>query len=134
MLSPKRTKFRKQQRGRMQGLATRGCNIDFGDFALQAQEPSWITARQIEAARVAINRTLKRKGKVWIRIFPDKPITSKGSEVPMGGGKGSVEHYVFPASPGRILFEVDGVDEETAKEAFRKAGAKLPMKTKFVAK
>ena len=114
-------------------MSTKGSKIAFGSFALKSMGTKWITAKQIEAARVAITRALKRKGKLWIRIFPDKPVTSKGSEVPMGGGKGSVSHYVFPIKPGRILFEIDGVGEEDAKFAFKKAAAKLPIKTKYIA-
>ncbi|MEA5582997.1 50S ribosomal protein L16 [Nodularia harveyana UHCC-0300] len=132
MLSPKRTKFRKQQRGRMQGLATRGCNIDFGDFALQAQEPSWITARQIEASRRAMTRYIRRGGKIWIRIFPDKPITMRPAETRMGSGKGSPEFWVAVVKPGRIMFEIAGVSEEIAREAMRLAANKLPIKTKFI--
>ncbi|TVP64665.1 MAG: 50S ribosomal protein L16 [Nodularia sp. (in: Bacteria)] len=132
MLSPKRTKFRKQQRGRMQGLATRGCNIDFGDFALQAQEPSWITARQIEASRRAMTRYIRRGGQIWIRIFPDKPITMRPAETRMGSGKGSPEFWVAVVKPGRIMFEIAGVSEEIAREAMRLASNKLPIKTKFI--
>lgn len=132
MLSPRRTKFRKQQRGRMQGLASRGCNIDFGDFALQAQEPSWITARQIEASRRAMTRYIRRGGKIWIRIFPDKPITMRPAETRMGSGKGSPEFWVAVVKPGRIMFEIAGVSEEVAREAMRLAANKLPIKTKFI--
>lgn len=132
MLSPRRTKFRKQQRGRMQGLATRGCNINFGDFALQAQEPSWITSRQIEAARRAMTRYIRRGGKIWIRIFPDKPITMRPAETRMGSGKGSPEFWVAVVKPGRIMFEIAGVSEEVAREAMRLAANKLPIKTKFI--
>jgi len=132
MLSPKRTKFRKQQRGRLSGPATRGAEINFGDYAMQALEPSWITARQIEAARRAMNRYIKRGGKIWIRIFPDKPITKKPAETRMGKGKGSVDHWATPIRPGRILFEVGEVSEEDAKAALRRAAAKLPIKTRFV--
>ena len=120
------------QKGRSKGVETRGTTLAFGSFGLKAMDTKWIAARQIEAARRAIIRYLKKGGKLWIRIFPDKPVTSKGTEVPMGGGKGSVSHYVFPVKPGRIIFELAGVDEETAKEAFKKASAKLPIKTKFV--
>ncbi len=134
MLSPRRTKFRKQQRGRMRGLATRGCNINFGEFGLQAIEPSWITSRQIEACRRAVNRYMKRGGKVWIRIFPDKPVTMRPAETRMGSGKGSPEFWVAVVKPGRMLFEIGGVAEPIAKEAFRLASHKLPIKTKFVAK
>jgi large subunit ribosomal protein L16 len=134
MLSPRRTKFRKQQRGRMRGLATRGCNINFGEFGLQAIEPSWITSRQIESCRRAVNRYMKRGGKVWIRIFPDKPVTMRPAETRMGSGKGSPEFWVAVVKPGRMLFEIGGVAEPIAKEAFRLASHKLPIKTKFVAK
>ncbi len=134
MLSPRRTKFRKQQRGRMRGLATRGCNLNFGEFGLQAIEPSWITSRQIEACRRAVNRYMKRGGKVWIRIFPDKPVTMRPAETRMGSGKGSPEFWVAVVKPGRILFEIGGVAEPVAKEAFRLASHKLPIKTKFIAK
>jgi len=120
------------QKGRSKGVETRGTTLAFGSFGLKSMDTKWIAARQIEAARRAIIRYLKKGGKLWIRIFPDKPVTSKGTEVPMGGGKGSVSHYVFPVKPGRIIFELAGVDEETAKEAFKKASAKLPIKTKFV--
>jgi large subunit ribosomal protein L16 len=134
MLSPRRTKFRKQQRGRMRGLATRGCNLNFGEFGLQAIEPSWITSRQIEACRRAINRYMRRGGKVWIRIFPDKPVTMRPAETRMGSGKGSPEFWVAVVKPGRIMFEIGGVNEVTAKEALRLASHKLPIKTKFIAK
>ncbi|QOV23921.1 50S ribosomal protein L16 [Anabaenopsis elenkinii] len=132
MLSPRRTKFRKQQRGRMQGLASRGCNINFGDFGLQAQEPSWITSRQIEASRRAMTRYIRRGGKIWIRIFPDKPITMRPAETRMGSGKGSPEFWVAVVKPGRIMFEIAGVPEEVAREAMRLAANKLPIKTKFI--
>lgn len=132
MLMPRRTKYRKQQKGRIKGLASRGTHIEFGDFGIKALEPARITARQIEAARVAITRKLKRTGKVYIRIFPDKPITKKPAEVRMGKGKGSVEFWVAVVQPGRILFEVGGVPEELAREALRLAAHKLPIKTKFV--
>jgi len=134
MLSPKRTKFRKQHRGRMRGLATRGCNINFGDFALQAQEPSWITSRQIEASRRAMNRYIRRGGKIWIRVFPDKPVTMRPAETRMGSGKGNPEYWVAVVKPGRILFEIAGVTEEIAREAMRLASHKLPIKTKFIAR
>ena len=134
MLSPRRTKFRKQQRGRMRGLAERGSTINFGEFALQAIEPSWITARQIEAARRAMNRYIRRGGKIWIRIFPDKPVTQRPSETRMGSGKGSPEFWVAVVKPGRIMFEVGGVTEEVAREAMRLASQKLPIKTKFITK
>ena len=132
MLSPKRTKFRKQHRGRMRGMAQRGNTVQFGDFALQAIEPSWITARQIEAARRAMTRYIKRGGKIWIRIFPDKPITMRPAETRMGSGKGNPEFWVAVVKPGRIMFEMDGVEEEVAREAMRLAAQKLPIKTKFV--
>lgn len=132
MLSPRRTKFRKQQRGRLSGPATRGNEIDFGDFAMQALEPSWITSRQIEAARRAMNRYIKRGGKIWIRIFPDKPVTMRPAETRMGSGKGAPEFWVAVVKPGRIMFEVAGVTEEIAKEAVRLAAAKMPIKTRFI--
>ncbi|SHK99837.1 50S ribosomal protein L16 [Rhodothermus profundi] len=132
MLMPRRTKYRKQQKGRIRGLASRGTQIEFGDFGIKALEPARITSRQIEAARVAITRKLKRTGKVYIRIFPDKPVTKKPAEVRMGKGKGSVEYWVAVVQPGRILFEVGGVSEELAREALRLASHKLPIKTKFV--
>ena len=132
MLSPRRTKFRKQQRGRMKGLATRGATLNFGEFGLQAIEPSWITSRQIEAARRAISRYVRRGGKLWIRIFPDKPVTMRPAETRMGSGKGSPEYWVAVVKPGRIMFEIAGVPEEIAKEAMRLAAQKLPIKTKFV--
>jgi len=132
MLSPKRTKFRKQQRGRLKGLSSRGNTINFGEYALQALEPSWITSRQIEAARRAMNRYLRRGGKIWIRIFPDKPITMRAAETRMGAGKGNPEYWVAVVKPGRIMFELGGVDQEVAQEAMRLAAQKLPIKTKFV--
>jgi large subunit ribosomal protein L16 len=132
MLAPKRTKFRKQHRGRMKGRATRGNRVAFGEFGLQALEPAWITDRQIEAARVALTRYIRRGGKVWIQIFPDKPVTKKPAETRMGSGKGSPEFWVAVVKPGRILFEVAGVPEELAKEAMRLAGHKLPIRTRFV--
>ena len=132
MLSPKRIKYRKRQKGRVKGVAGRGHRIQFGDFGLKSLEPSWITSRKIEAARIALNRYMKREGKVWIRIFPDKPITKKPAEVRMGKGKGSPEYWVAVIKPGTIIFEVDGVSEEIAKEAMRLAGQKLPVTTKFV--
>ncbi len=134
MLSPRRTKFRKQQRGRMTGLATRGNEIAFGQFALQAIEPSWITSRQIEACRRAMNRYLKRGGKIWIRIFPDKPVTMRPAETRMGSGKGSPEFWVAVVKPGRIMFEIGGVAEDVARESMRLANHKLPIKTKFIVK
>ena len=132
MLQPKRTKFRKMQKGRIKGNAQRGATIAFGSFGLKALEESFITSRQIEAARIAVTRYMKREGKVWIRIFPDKPITSKPAEVRMGKGKGAPSHWVACVKPGRIMFEAEGVPFETAKEAMRLAAQKLPIKTKFV--
>lgn len=132
MLSPRRTKFRKQQRGRMEGLSSRGSTLNFGDFGLQAQEPSWITSRQIEASRRAMTRYIRRGGKIWIRIFPDKPITMRPAETRMGSGKGNPEFWVAVVKPGRIMFEIGGVAEEIAREAMRLADAKLPIKTKFI--
>src|SRR5919199_200574 len=132
MLSPRRTKFRKQQRGRMNGLATRGNDLNFGDFGLQATEPCWITSRQIEASRRAMTRYIRRGGKIWIRIFPDKPVTMRPAETRMGSGKGSPEFWVAVVKPGRILFEIAGVPEATAREAMRLAANKLPIKTKFI--
>jgi large subunit ribosomal protein L16 len=132
MLSPRRTKFRKQQRGRMEGLASRGSTLNFGDFGLQAQEPSWITSRQIEASRRAMTRYIRRGGKIWIRIFPDKPITMRPAETRMGSGKGNPEFWVAVVKPGRIMFEIAGVTEEIAREAMRLADTKLPIKTKFI--
>lgn len=132
MLSPRRTKFRKQHRGRMKGVSKGGNILNFGDFALQAQEPSWITSRQIEAARRAMTRYIRRGGKIWIRIFPDKPITMRPAETRMGSGKGSPEFWVAVVKPGRIMFEIAGVPETTAKEAMRLASHKLPIKTKFI--
>ncbi len=132
MLSPRRTKFRKQQRGRMTGAATRGNTLSFGDFGLQAQECHWITARQIEASRRAMTRYIRRGGKIWIRIFPDKPVTMRPAETRMGSGKGAPEYWVATVKPGRILFEIAGVPEATAREAMRLAAYKLPIKTKFI--
>lgn len=132
MLSPKKTKFRKMQKGRNKGLAQRGSTVDFGTFGIKTLEPAWITSRQIEASRIAVTRYMKREGKVWIRIFPDKPVTSKPAEVRMGKGKGAPSHWVAVVRPGRILFEVDGVSEEIATEALRLAAQKLPVKCKFV--
>jgi large subunit ribosomal protein L16 len=132
MLQPKKVKHRKMQKGRSKGKESRATTLAFGNFGLKSLETKWITARQIEAARKVIIRYLKKGGKLWIRIFPDKPVTTKGTEVPMGGGKGSVSHYVFPIKPGRIIFELTGVDEEVAREAFKKASAKLSIKTKFI--
>ncbi len=132
MLMPKRVKYRKAQRGRMKGKATRGNTVAFGDFGLKALEPHWITARQIEACRVALSRKMKRDGKIWIRIFPDKPVTKKPLETRMGKGKGAPEFWVAVVKPGRILFEVAGVDAQTAQEALKLASYKLPIKTKIV--
>jgi large subunit ribosomal protein L16 len=132
MLSPKRTKFRKQHRGRMRGMAQRGNEISFGDFALQATEPCWLTSRQIEAARRAMTRYVRRGGKIWIRVFPDKPVTMRPAETRMGSGKGNPEYWVAVVKPGRIVFEIAGVPEATAREAMRLASFKLPFKTKFV--
>jgi large subunit ribosomal protein L16 len=132
MLMPKRVKYRKSQRGRMTGNATRGAKVDFGDFGLKAMEPAWITARQIEAARVALTRMMKREGKVWIRIFPDKSVTKKPAETRMGSGKGSPEFWVSVVKPGRIMFEIGGVSKDVAQEALNLAAHKLPIKTKFV--
>ena len=134
MLSPRRTKFRKQQRGRMKGVAKGGTTLNFGDFALQAQEPSWITSRQIEASRRAMTRYIRRGGKIWIRVFPDKPVTMRAAETRMGSGKGSPEYWVAVVKPGRILFEIAGVPEPTAREAMRLASHKLPIKTKFISR
>jgi len=132
MLQPKRTKFRKMQKGRMKGNAQRGSQIAFGSFAIKAMEECWMTARQIEAARIAVTRYMKREGQVWIRVFPDKPVTKKPAEVRMGKGKGAPELWVAIVKPGKIIFEIDGVGIETGKEALRLAAQKLPIKTKFV--
>jgi len=134
MLSPKRIKYRKQQKGRLRGNAMRGNTIAFGDYALQAVAPGWITNRQIEAARVAMTRHIKRGGKVWIRIFPDKPITQKPAETRMGKGKGNPEGWVAPVKPGRVMFELEGVSVDMAKRAMELAAAKLPVKTRFIAR
>lgn len=134
MLLPKRVKHRKQHRGRLKGKATRGNKVVYGDFGIMATEPCWIKSNQIEAARIAINRYVKRGGKVWIKIFPDKPVTAKPAETRMGSGKGSPEYWVAVVKPGRVLFEIAGVTEEQAREAMRLAGHKLPCKTKFVMK
>jgi len=134
MLMPKRVKRRKVQRGRMKGIATRGNKVTNGEFGLQALEPAWITSNQIEAARIAMTRFIKRGGQVWIKIFPDKPVTKKPAETRMGSGKGSPEYWVAVVKPGRILFEIAGVSEETAREALRLASHKLPLKCKFVAR
>ena len=132
MLMPKRVKYRRVHRGRLTGKALRGNTVTHGDFGLQATEPAWITSNQIEAARIAMTRYIKRGGKVWIKIFPDKPITEKPAETRMGSGKGSPEYWVAVVKPGRVLFEMDGVDEVVAREAMRLAGHKLPIKTKFM--
>lgn len=132
MLSPKKIKHRKQRRGRLTGARLGGSTVSFGRYALQAQESHWITARQIEAGRIAITRHVKRGGKIWIRIFPDKPITAKPAETRMGGGKGNPEDWIAVVRTGRILYELDGVPEKVAREAFRLAGHKLPIKTRFL--
>ena len=132
MLSPKKTKYRKQMKGRMRGLANRGHKVSFGDYGIISTECGWITARQIEAGRIAISRQVKKSGKLWIRIFPDKPITKKPIETRMGKGKGNVEEWVCVVKPGRMLFEIQGVSEPLAKEALRRASRKLPVLTKFV--
>ena len=132
MLSPKRVRFRKQQKGKMRGTARRGCNLSFGQFGLQAMECGWITAKQIEAARIAMTRHVKRGGKMWIRIFPDKPYTKKPAEVRMGKGKGAPEGWVAVIRPGRILYEMEGIPVELAREALRLASYKLPIRTRFI--
>src|SRR5271155_328440 len=132
MLSPKRTKYRKAQKGNNRGIAHRGSDVSFGDFAMQAMEPGRVTSRQIEAARMAITRHVKRAGKLWIRIFPDRPVTKKPLEVRMGGGKGNVEEWAADVQPGRVLYEISGIDEATAREAFRLAGHKLPVAYRFL--
>ena len=132
MLMPKKVKFRKQQRGRMAGKAWRGSDVSFGDYGLKALEPAWITARQIEAARVAMTRFIKRGGKIWVRVFPDKPITKKPLETRMGKGKGAPEAWVAVVKPGRVVFEMNGVDEATARKALALAAAKLPLKSRVV--
>ena len=134
MLLPKRVKYRRVQRGRLKGVAHRGNKVNYGDFGLQALEPAWITSRQIEAARIAMTRYIKRGGKVWIKIFPDKPITEKPAETRMGSGKGSPEYWVAVVKPGRVMFEIAGVAEDVAREAMRLAANKLPIKCKFVIK
>ena len=134
MLMPKRVKYRRVHRGRLTGAATRGTTVNYGDFGLQALEPAWITSNQIEAARIAMTRYIKRGGQVWIKIFPDKPITEKPAETRMGSGKGSPEYWVAVVKPGRIMFEIGGVDEALAREAMRLAANKLPIKCKFVKK
>lgn len=134
MLLPKRVKHRKQHRGRMTGKATRGNKVTYGEYGIQATEPAWITSNQIEAARIAMTRHIKRGGQVWIKIFPDKPVTSKPAETRMGSGKGSLDHWVAVVKPGRVMFELAGVDEAVAREALRLAANKLPVKCKFVKK
>jgi large subunit ribosomal protein L16 len=132
MLSPKRVKFRKVQKGRTRGLAYRGGDVSFGDFGLQATTAGWLTSRQIEAARIALTRHVKRGGKIWIRVFPDKPVTKKAAETRMGTGKGAPEYWVAVVRPGRVLYELEGVPEDVAREALRLAGHKLPVSTRFV--
>lgn len=134
MLQPRKVKHRKWSKGRSRGVESRGASLAYGSFGIKAEEASWLTARQIEAARRAITHHIQRGGKVWIRVFPDKPVTKKPPEVTLGGGKGAVDHYVFPVRPGRILFEMDGVSAEVAHEALRRASHKLPMKTRIVCK
>lgn len=134
MLLPKKVKHRKWHRGKSKGIETRATSLAFGSFGIKSLGTVWITSRQLESARRAILRFFKKGGRLWIRVFPDKPITSKGSEVPMGGGKGGVDHYVFPIKPGRIIFEVDGIPEDQAREALRIATNKLPVRTKFIKK
>ena len=132
VLMPRKVKHRKWRKGSSKGIERRGTELAFGSYGLKSLETRWVSARQMEAARRAIIRYMKKGGKLWLRIFPDKPVTRKGTEVPMGGGKGGVDHYVFPIRPGRIIFELDGLKEETAKEAFEKAADKLPIKTKYI--
>ena len=132
MLMPKRVKFRKQHRGRRRGKAYRGANIAFGEFALQALQPAWVSSRQLEAARVAITRQIKRGGKVWIRVFPDKPVTKKPAETRMGKGKGAPEFWVAVIRPGRVLFEIEGISRDSAREAFELGASKLPIRTRFI--
>ena len=134
MLAPKRVRHRKTHKGRMKGIAYRGSEVSYGEYGLKATEPGWITSRQIEAARIAMTRYVKRGGKIWIRIFPDKPITKKPAETRMGSGKGSPEYWVAVVKPGRVLYEMGGVDESVAREAFRLAAYKLPISTKFIAR
>ena len=134
MLMPKRVKFRRVQRGRLKGKATRGNTLSYGSYGLVATEPAWISSVQIEAARIAMTRYIKRGGQVWIKIFPDKPVTQKPAETRMGSGKGAVEYWVAVVKPGRVMFEMDGIDEATAREAMRLASHKLPIKTKFITK
>ncbi len=132
LLEPKKTKYRKMQKGRSRKVASRGNRIAFGSFGLKSLDSKWVSSAQLEAGRRAISRIIKGKGEIWTRIFPDKPITTKGVEFPMGGGKGDVDHYVFPVEQGRIIFEVDGIPEETAREALKRASAKLAVRTKFI--
>ena len=132
MLTPKKVKHRKWMKGRSKGVETRGTELSFGSYGLKSYDTKWVSARQLEAARRAIIRYLRKGGKMWIRVFPDKPVTRKGAEVPMGGGKGAVDHYVVVVKPGRVLFEVEGIPEAEAREALRKASAKLAVKTKFI--
>ena len=132
MLEPKKIKFRRHHRGNRRGMASRGSHVAFGTYGLKAMEPGWITARQIEASRIVISRVVRKIGKMWIRVLPDKPITAKPAETRMGKGKGSLDHWVSVVKPGRILFEIEGVDREMAEQAFRNAGHKLPIKTKLV--
>jgi large subunit ribosomal protein L16 len=134
MLSPRRVRYRKKQRGRLKGMAQRGNRVNFGDYALQATEPAWITARQLEAARRAMNRYFRRGGKIWIRVFPDKPVTMRPAETRMGAGKGNPEYWVAVVKPGRILFEIAGIQHDTAQEAMRLAAQKLPIKTKAISR
>lgn len=134
ILMPKKVKHRKWHKGKSKGDSFKGTEISFGSFGLMSLGTSWIPARQLEAARRVIIRYLKKGGKMWIRIFPDKPVTKKGTEVPMGGGKGAVDHYVFPIKPGRVIFEIEGIEKELAQEAFRKASSKLSVKTKFISR
>ncbi|MDH4161069.1 MAG: 50S ribosomal protein L16 [Nitrospirota bacterium] len=134
MLAPKRVKFRKMHKGRMKGTSLRGAEVSYGEYGLKALEPGWVTSRQIEAARIAMTRYVKRGGKIWIRIFPDKPITKKPAETRMGSGKGSPEYWVAVIKPGRVLYEMGGVDESVAREAFRLAAYKLPLATKFISR
>ncbi len=134
MLEPKKIKYRNHHRGHRRGMAMRGNKVSFGSYGLKAMEPAWVTARQIEASRIVISRVVRKVGKMWIRIFPDKPITERAAETRMGKGKGSLDHWVAVVKPGRVMFEVDGVTKEEAEEAFRNAGHKLPLKTKVVAR
>ena len=134
ILMPKKVKHRKWHKGKSKGDSFKGTEISFGSFGLMSLGISWISARQLEAARRVIIRYLRKGGKLWIRIFPDKPVTKKGTEVPMGGGKGSVDHYVFPIKPGRVIFEIEGIEKELAQEAFKKASSKLSVKTKFISR